>query len=44
VPAAPLISTYLRIEEAGPFLPLMQDFDIRQELAEGQRLEVPPCG
>jgi len=42
--AAPLISTYLRIEEGGAFLPLVQGFDIRQEMAEGQLFEVPRCG
>ena len=44
VPAAPIISTYLRIEAGGVFLPLIQDYDIRQEMAEGQRLEVAMCG
>lgn len=39
-PEAPLISTYLRIEEGGPFLPLIQDYDIRQE---NQLSDVPTC-
>jgi len=44
VPAQPLISTYLRIEDGGPFLPLLRDFDIRQEMTEGQLLEIVTCG
>lgn len=44
VPDQPLISTYLRIEDGGPFLPLLRDFDFRQEMAEGQLLEMATCG
>ncbi len=38
-----LISTYLRIEEGGPFLPLLRDFDIRQEMAAGALSELRGC-
>ncbi len=41
---APLISTFLRVEEGGPFLPLLKDFDIRQDLTQGQLSEVENCG
>ncbi|HIP22726.1 MAG TPA: hypothetical protein EYG79_03900 [Rhodobacteraceae bacterium] len=44
VPAAPLISTYLRIEDGGPFLPLLQNYDFRQEVPEGLLSELAMCG
>ncbi len=39
-----LISTYLRIEAGGPFLPLLRDFDVRQEITDGALSELPDCG
>lgn len=39
-----LISTYLRIEEGGPFLPLLRDFDIRQKITDSALSELPDCG
>ena len=42
--AALLISTYLRIEDDAPFLLLLKDFDIRQEITDGAFPELPPCG
>ena len=39
-----LISTYLRIEAGGPFLPLLRDYDIRQEITENQLSQVQSCG
>jgi hypothetical protein len=39
-----LISTYLRIEEGGPFLPLLRNLDIRQEMADGVLPKLPSCG
>ena len=43
-PAVAEISTYLRVEAGGAFLPLLQNFDIRQEISEGQFAELAACG
>ncbi len=39
----PRISTYLRIEDGGSFLPLLKDYDFRQDLSPDQILNVPQC-
>ncbi len=41
--AAPVISTFLRLEEGGRFLPLLRNFDMREEISDGQRAELAAC-
>ncbi len=44
LPGQALISTYLRVEDGGAFLPLLQDYDIRQKITEEQLGAVASCG